>query len=435
MTSPEKNTLQQLQKRFFNSRFFTVSLLLHLILILSFGGTVLFNKYVEPPDFTGEPGGSFVQPDTSTAPPPKQQPTQQKPTFTVTTPAASTAVKNLDAITSTAMAPSAFHLPQITAPQIAPTANPAAAATPVAAPQLANQLSVQQAKDIAAFTRGWSTGKGGGPGTSARNREFQFTAYLAKYGDPTDPARGGDWNSTNTIENGRIIAGSLPNLVYFISKFSRDKIQATPQAVPLDLSSQEIFAKKPPFIFFTGHRDFTLTPQEVENLQKYVRLGGCIWGDSSLPGRRSRFDIAFRREMRRVIPDVNKDWEEVPGDHPMFRKNLYYPEINEPPAGVNYYQEKVYALKYGPEVAVIYTANDYGDLWQFGLTDKLGWDESRDEKGRFIAMNRQYWNLRDSYLRNIELPTVHAAYKFGTNVVIHLLTRWEDHVRSVPQGL
>ena len=52
-----------------------------------------------------------------------------------------------------------------------------------------------------------------------------------------------------------------------------------------------LLAKKPPFVFFTGHRDFKLNDKEIENLQKYLQLGGAVWGDSSLPGSRSRFDL------------------------------------------------------------------------------------------------------------------------------------------------
>ena len=432
----KSHVLLNFQRKLFNSRFFTISLLLHFILIVSFGGTVLFNKYAEAPDFTGEPGGNFVQPDTSAAPPPPQQKAPLQPTATMNAPATTAPTQTFDAITTMAPTQTAFSMPQIATPVLSPGVDTAKLAAPTGPAVKPGQLSMQQAKDIAGFTRGWVKNKvGQGPGTSPRNREFEFTAYLAKYGNPNDPKRGGDWASTNWVRNGKIVGGSLPNLLYFMNKFSRDKIHASPQAIPLDLSSDEIFSKKPPFIFFTGHRDFVLTDGEVENLQKYVRLGGCIWGDSSLPGRRSRFDLAFRREMRRVIADVNKDWEELPPDHAMYVKNTYYPEIKEAPAAVNYYKEKVYALKFGPEVAVIYTSNDYGDMWQFGLTDKLDWDRSEDEKGNWLATNRWYWDLRTTYLRNVALPTVHAAYRFGTNLVIHLITRWEDHLRMIPQGL
>ena len=41
----------------------------------------------------------------------------------------------------------------------------------------------------------------------------------------------------------------------------------------------------------------------------------------------------------------------------------------------------------------------------------------------------------DIYFRGIEVPKIIDAYKFGTNIVIHLLTRWEDRVKNIPTGL
>jgi hypothetical protein len=184
----------------------------------------------------------------------------------------------------------------------------------------------------------------------------------------------------------------------------------------------------------------------VENLQKYVQVGGCIWGDSSLPGLRSRFDLAFRREMRRVIPDADKDWEVLPNEYPMFTKNLYYPEVKLPPPGVNYYKEPVYALRFGGEVAIIYTPNDYGDMWRLALHQKAD-SAQKGDGGLEIdkTLIEHTWTMKytddsifyrmDVYYRDMELPKLISSYKFGTNVVIHLLTRWEDRLKTVPKGL
>lgn len=49
-----------------------------------------------------------------------------------------------------------------------------------------------------------------------------------------------------------------------------------------------------------------------------------------------------------------------------------------------------------------------------------------NEKGFYVALNEGIWAQRDSYLRNLSLDSNSAAYKFGTNVVIHLLTRWDN---------
>jgi hypothetical protein len=201
------------------------------------------------------------------------------------------------------------------------------------------------------------------------------------------------------------------------------------QAIRLD--SDEIFKVKPPFIFMTGTRDFKLTDKEVENLQKYVRMGGCIWGDSSVPGLRSRFDIAFRREMKRVIPDVDKDFEPLPPNHPIFTQG-YFAEVKEVPPGLNFYKDPVQALKIYGEIAILYTSNDYGDMWQIGLNEQGQIDTRRNVQGQYVAINDVIFSNRTVYIRNITPEALATTFRFGTNVVIHLLTRWEDKVRTAP---
>lgn len=421
-------SLQPWQRRLANSRFFVISLFAHLLIVLWLGGTVLYQATVEPPDFTGDASQGFVSAPPPTEPPPSTQP--QSPTFQVSTTPSTSSAPALSAITSTSTAQPSFTLPAIISPSLlnqparlslsSPSGGPAAGSGPP------GSIPPAAAAGIAAFVQGWTRGNSAGPGTSLKAREFAFTAYLAKY-------EGGDWNSTVTLNNGQITGGSLPNLLYLIGKLSRDKIKAQPEAVPLDLSSQEIFAKKPPFIFLTGHRDFVLSDAEVANLQEYIKLGGCIWGDSSLPGRRSRFDLAFRREMRRVIPDKDKDFEPLPANDDLFTK-AYYPEINQVPPGLNYYREPVYVMRYFGEIAILYTSNDYGDMWQIGLTERGDIDLRQNESGNYVSVNYGLWSHRGLYFRNLEAPALFDAYKFGTNIIVHLLTRWDDKLRTVPRG-
>lgn len=289
-------------------------------------------------------------------------------------------------------------------------------------------MTAADAAGIAGFTGAWTggSGRGTGSGTGIRQREFEFVAYLGRYS-------GGNWNSTVAVEGGKIVRGSLPNLLYLISAWSNDKIKTNErnvQAIALD--SDEIFTAKPPFIFLTGTRDFKLTEKEVENMRKYIRLGGAIWGDSSVPGRNSRFDIAFRREMKRIIPDVDKDWEPISEDHPIFTKG-YFPEIKTVPPGLNFYKEPIYSLKIYGEIAIIYTANDYGDMWQIGLDKDGEVDMSRNARNQLIALNDSLWRYRGVYLGNMEPDAISDTFKFGINIITHLLTRWEDKVRSAPR--
>lgn len=416
--------VQKFLDKFSNSRDFTISFTLHAILIAIFGGTVLFQAVQEPPDFEGESGG-FVQSD-ATTPQPQQQ-VQVQPTTVNTLVAPPSASNPLSAITTSAMNPANFTMsPTIVAPPTtAPTTTAATTQTVAATTQMSSDgMTTAAAASIKAFTGGW--GKGQGSGTGLRSREFEFTAYLGQY-------QGGNWASTVRLVQNRIETGSLPNLLYLMSAWSKDKIKTNyKNVVALKLDDRDkIMSIKPPFIFMTGTRDFKLTDKEVEVLREYVRVGGCIWGDSSLPGLRSRFDIAFRREMKRVIPDVDKDFEPLPANHPIFTQT-YFPEVKEVPPGLNYYREPVFAMKIYGEIAILYTANDYGDMWQIGLNHQGQIDLRKDVHNRFVAINEMIWENRAVYLRNINTDSLVTAFRFGTNVVIHLLTRWESKVRTAP---
>jgi hypothetical protein len=136
--------------------------------------------------------------------------------------------------------------PIITAPI---TTSPTAPAQPAVAPPAAGAgmdgMSTAVASQIKAFTGGWGKGQGSGVGT--RSREFEFTAYIGQYS-------GGNWNSTVRISAGKQIeTGSLPNLLYLMSAWSKDKIKTNYKNVQdLKLDSDEIFSVKPQFIFLPG---------------------------------------------------------------------------------------------------------------------------------------------------------------------------------------
>jgi len=408
--------LQKLIDKFSNSRDFSISFTLHAIIVAIFGGTVLFKAVQEPPDFEG--GESFVQPSEAQQPPPPQQQPPQQTQMNVTT-VSTPPTTQLNAITTMAVNPLNFNMTPTVVTPMAQTPPSMAPPKPVAS----DSMSTATASQIKAFTGGW--GKKGGPGTGVRQREFEFTAYIGQY-------QGGNWNSTVRVVQNKIETGSLPNLLYMMSVWSKDKIKTNyknVQAIKLD--SDQIFAIKPPFIFLTGTRDFKLTDKEVENLQKYVRMGGCIWGDASLPGLRSRFDIAFRREMKRVIPDVDKDFEPLPLNHPIFT-DTYFPEIKDVPAGLNFYRESVQAMKIYGEIAILYTSNDYGDMWQIGLNAQGQIDLRKTQNGSYVAINEILYRNREIYIRNLTPEALAATFKFGTNVVIHLLTRWESKTATAP---
>ena len=251
------------------------------------------------------------------------------------------------------------------------------------------------------------------------NYHGHFIVYLASYAD-------GDWNCNVTMNNGAIQAGSLPDLVAKMNEWSHANMQGTLVPTPLNIAGRDLMDKKPPFIFFAGHKDFHLTDQEVSNLQEYLENGGAIWGDNCLPGSGSRFDVAFHREMKRVIPDRDLQFQKVPMDYPIFNGN--FTKITELPTGMNFYREPLEHLDLDGRLAIIYTPNDYSDLFCMrilpgdqaaeGWQPRFGSDSPLFTFGSFGANS-------SIFFRNFTLPASLKAQRLGLNIVGYLMVRFD----------
>jgi hypothetical protein len=128
-------------------------------------------------------------------------------------------------------------------------------------------------------------------------------------GDPTrdqlviaQVVHGGDWDTQPS---------SLMTLMKYLAENTTVSVQFKKEDV--DLRSIDAFAH--PILYITGHEDFKLSDDEVNNLRRYLAAGGVLVGNSCC-GRKS-FDEAFRREIARVMPD--RKLERVPLDHPVYK--------------------------------------------------------------------------------------------------------------------
>jgi len=101
------NLLTRLQLKLAASRFFTFSLLLHVVIVIMAGSVVIFKRFADPPDFAAEGGGGLVQ-DEAAAEPPAAQPETPQQTFTPTQPTVS--APSVDVIATTATTPTSFQM-------------------------------------------------------------------------------------------------------------------------------------------------------------------------------------------------------------------------------------------------------------------------------------------------------------------------------------
>ncbi len=111
----------------------------------------------------------------------------------------------------------------------------------------------------------------------------------------------GDWDPT---------PHALPNLMKYIAANTRLSVQFKRQPVRLD--SGELFAH--PVLYMTGLRDFTLSEPQAAALKTYLQAGGLLVADAAT-GRKA-FDVAFRREIQRVLGEAAL--APIEADHPIY---------------------------------------------------------------------------------------------------------------------
>jgi hypothetical protein len=252
-----------------------------------------------------------------------------------------------------------------------------------------------------------------------------FPVYVASYAD-------GDWDCNLRLDkDGNIVAGSIPDLVAKINEWSHGKINGQVVPKPLNIGSSELLDKMPPFIFFTGHKDFVLTDQEIENLAKYLQNGGAIWGDNALAGSGSRFDVAFLREMKRVIPDKDKNFEPMSMTDDIFARGYYH--IAQIPIGMNYYAEPPQHLDLDGIPAIIYTPNDYSDIMFMRVLpgDKEAYIKDEVPPNTLFT-DQTLWNNRHVFYRNFDLGNALAVHRLGMNIIAYLLVRFDNVLLLAP---
>ena len=406
------------------SRFFVGAVLVHVLLGLILVGTVLVKpilarKPFEATSYIGGEGPSAPPP-----PPPSAGATSDSQSPDVTTPTTSPTdipLNELITVDSSIAANSVPNIvppmPQVQAPSVGQGGT---AKDPGDEKGMVGGIPGARAAMIRGFTGNWV--KGGTGDGNPRALVAEFTCYVGRLSSGNDSLAFLRVNQTN----GSIYGGSVPNLNEMINRFSKGKIRAKLEGSALRLDSSEIFEKKPPYIYITGRKDFRLTDAEVENLRKYLIMGGCIWGDAGLPGRRSPFDIAFRREMKRVVPDADKPFEPLPQDHWIYR-NSYFPLNTGVPSGMNFAKEPIECIKIDGVEAIVYTLNGYGALWQVTFDDQLTKVDrsimTHNERVTYAKRSTMYRNWGDEPLLN--------SYKLGINITAYLLTRYERKLRGI----
>lgn len=121
-----------------------------------------------------------------------------------------------------------------------------------------------------------------------------------------------------------------------------------------------------PLIFMTGHYNFQLTPQEVSGLAHYLQRGGLLVASAAAGFK--PFDLAFRREMKKVFSNMGGVHKGAAGNDPAKTDLIKLPPTHPLFTGGWNAMEKVaytpYALKDDPRL-------EYPDFYGVFLEDRL----------------------------------------------------------------
>jgi len=178
---------------------------------------------------------------------------------------------------------------------------------------------------------------------------------------------GGDWNPD---------PAGLSTLLDTVSGTSSLKVSFATKHFKLDSPELATF----PFIYMTGHGDFTLSHAEVSALRRYLRAGGFLMADACC-GRKA-FDLAFRREIARVLPDSRL--QPLDPKHPLFSAHYKIGAVHYSQAAVVMRKvaspgpPRLEGITVGGELAVVYSPFDMGCGWELKPHPYAVGYESRD---------------------------------------------------------
>jgi len=156
---------------------------------------------------------------------------------------------------------------------------------------------------------------------------------------------GGDWYANKT---------ALPNLISFCNKNLNLNLAGEEEVV--EAGSPDIFLY--PYVYMTGHGNVVFSPEEAENLRKYLMAGGFLHIDDNYG-----LNEFIRLEMKKVFPEL--EFVELPFNHPIYHQKYSFddglPKVHEhdgkPPQG--------FGLIYKGRLVCFYTYEcDLGNGWE-----------------------------------------------------------------------
>jgi hypothetical protein len=197
------------------------------------------------------------------------------------------------------------------------------------------------------------------------------------------------------------------NLMLRLSQLTTTPIRTTrtgrPDHLIVRLTDPDIYDC--PFLFMSDVGTMMMSPEEVENLRKYLLQGGFLWVDDFWGS--FAWDM-WVQEISKALPPSVHPIEDIPAGHMLF--NALY---------------NVYDVPQIPSI----------QFWRRNQgTSEQGFDSSvphlraiKDEKGRIVVLMSHNTDIADGWEREGEEDAFFfefspKAYALGINIVLYALT-------------
>ena len=172
-------------------------------------------------------------------------------------------------------------------------------------------------------------------------------------------------------------------------------VKAAPERRVVGLTDPLLFQS--PFLIFTGAGRIIWTPEERENLKKYISGGGLLFAENRSGEPNGSFDDSFRGQMKALFPE--KTLAVIPRDHAVFRSFYLLRAVG----GRRQTRNTLEGIEVDGRVAVIYSHNDILGAW------------AKDLFGNFLfectpGGEPQRWES-EKLMMNIILYSVTGTYK------------------------
>lgn len=124
---------------------------------------------------------------------------------------------------------------------------------------------------------------------------------------------------------------------------------------PVDLAAEDSRLFEHPFLYLSGTGELPPFSEKArENLSRYLRYGGFLLADDATGAPGSPFDLSFRRELARLLPEVPLG--RLDEDHSIYRSFFLVGRVTGRVTAANYLE----GVTLGDWSPVVYTVNDLG---------------------------------------------------------------------------